>query len=183
MTAGGASAPILSVARYQIGAEAPPAKSVLALGDIGFDQPSALLAHYGLHLQRIADGLPIPGSYWGDSEAGLIASTVFARADTPVHSLLHESAHLLVMSEQRRESVHTDATNSIAEEDAACYLQILLAESLDGVGSSRLMADMDVWGYSFRLGSARAWFEHDAEDARQFLQSETPLLWQQLQPR
>ena len=27
---------------------------------------------------------------------------------------------------------------------------------------------MDAWGYSFRLGSARAWFEHDAEDARQW---------------
>jgi len=24
---------------------------------------------------------------------------------------------------------------------------------------------MDAWGYSFRLGSARAWFENDAEDA------------------
>ena len=31
------------------------------------------------------------------------------------------------------------------------------------------MADMDAWGYTFRLGSAHAWFEHDAEDAREFL--------------
>jgi hypothetical protein len=31
------------------------------------------------------------------------------------------------------------------------------------------MADMDAWGYSFRLGSTRAWFENDAEDARAFL--------------
>jgi len=28
---------------------------------------------------------------------------------------------------------------------------------------------MDAWGYSFRLGSAQAWFEQDAEDARSFL--------------
>ena len=55
------------------------------------------------------------------------------------------------------------------EEDAACYLQILLADHLPGVGRDRLMADMDAWGYSFRLGSARAWFETDAEDARAFL--------------
>jgi hypothetical protein len=26
-----------------------------------------------------------------------------------------------------------------------------------------------LWGYSFRLGSARAWFEGDAEDARIWL--------------
>jgi hypothetical protein len=28
---------------------------------------------------------------------------------------------------------------------------------------------MDSWGYSFRLGSAHAWFAADAEDARQWL--------------
>ena len=28
---------------------------------------------------------------------------------------------------------------------------------------------MDRWGYTFRLGSARAWFEEDAEDARDYL--------------
>ena len=182
MTAGGASAPIPNVAGSTIGAEAPPTKSVLTLGEIGFAPASALLARHGLNLQRVPDGAPIPGSFWGDSEAGLITTTVFARADTPVHSLLHEAAHLLVMPEEHRQAVHTDATDSIAEEDAACYLQILLAESLDGVGSERLMADMDAWGYSFRLGSARAWFEHDAEDARQFLESRG-LLQERLQSR
>jgi hypothetical protein len=30
---------------------------------------------------------------------------------------------------------------------------------------------MDAWGYSFRLGSTRAWFEHDADEARVFLQA------------
>jgi len=28
---------------------------------------------------------------------------------------------------------------------------------------------MDAWGYSFRLGSAGAWFARDAEDARAWL--------------
>jgi hypothetical protein len=86
-----------------------------------------------------------------------------------VHSLLHEAAHLIVMPAERRASAHTNASDSIAEEDATCALQILLADELDGVGGDRLMLDMDSWGYTFRLGSARAWFERDAEDAIAFL--------------
>jgi len=31
---------------------------------------------------------------------------------------------------------------------------------------------MDAWGYSFRLGSAKAWFERDADDARDWLAGE-----------
>ena len=87
-----------------------------------------------------------------------------------MHSLLHEACHLLVMPAERRARVHTDATDSQEEEDATCYLQIVLADALPGVGRDRLMADMDAWGYTFRLGSTRAWFEHDAEDARDWLQ-------------
>ena len=134
-----------------------------------YDAPAALLAGFGLSLVRVPDGEAIPGSYWGECEAGLVGTTVYARADTPVHSLLHEACHLIVMPPERRARVHTDATDSVAEEDATCCLQILLADQLPGVGRDRLMADMDAWGYSFRLGSARAWFEHDAEDARAFL--------------
>jgi len=37
------------------------------------------------------------------------------------------------------------------------------------VGRARITQDIDTWGYSFRLGSARVWFEHDAEDARSWL--------------
>ncbi|HAX36381.1 MAG: hypothetical protein A2X76_09845 [Lysobacterales bacterium GWF1_69_6] len=142
---------------------------VLRLGDIGFGPAAALLASHGLHLQAVPEGEPIPGSYWGECEAGLIGTTVYARPDTPVHSLLHEACHLIVMPPDRRARVHTDATDSVPEEDATCYLQILLADQLPGVGRERLMADMDAWGYTFRLGSARAWFEADAEDARAFL--------------
>lgn len=144
---------------------------MLHLGDIGFGAARELLAGYGLALVEIGPGEPIPGSYWGEREAGLIGSTVYARADTPVHSLLHEACHLIVLPPERRASVHTDASDSQAEEDATCYLQILLADALPGVGGERLMADMDAWGYSFRLGSARAWFDTDAEDARDFLRA------------
>ena len=143
---------------------------MLTLADIGFDAPTQLLAGHGLRLVRVPDGETIPGSYWGECEAGLIGSDVFARADTPVHSLLHEACHLVVMPAERRARVHTDATDSQEEEDATCYLQIVLADALPGVGRDRLMADMDAWGYTFRLGSTRAWFEHDAEDARAWLQ-------------
>lgn len=145
------------------------AGDVLRLADIGFEAPAALLARFGLALARVPAGEPIPGSFWGEDEAGLVGSTVHARADTPVHSMLHEACHLLVMPAGRRAAVHTDATDSVPEEDASCYLQILLADRLPGVGRARLMADMDAWGYSFRLGSTRAWFERDAEDARAFL--------------
>ena len=147
----------------------PDPGRVLRLNDIGEAAPRALLARFGLALQRVADGTPIPGSFWGDEEAGIIGTTVYARGDTPIHSLLHEAGHLIVLPPERRAAVHTDATDSVEEEDATCYLQIVLADALPGVGRDRLMADMDAWGYSFRLGSTRAWFEQDAENARQFL--------------
>lgn len=143
---------------------------VLRLADVGFEAPAALLAQHGLELVRVESDAPIPGSFWGEPEAGVIASTVYARADTPVHSLLHEACHLLVADPAKRASIHTDASDSLEEEDATCYLQIVLAEDLPGFGRARALADMDAWGYSFRLGSARAWFEHDAEDARRFLE-------------
>jgi hypothetical protein len=144
---------------------------VLRLADIGYAAPTALLARHGLALHRVPDGEPIPGSYWGDDEAGVIGSNVHVRDDTPVHSLLHEACHLLVLPPERRAQVHTDATDSVEEEDATCYLQILLADELPGVGRARLMADMDAWGYSFRLGSTQAWFEQDAAEALAFLKA------------
>ncbi|MBP1472681.1 hypothetical protein J7I44_00080 [Frateuria sp. MAH-13] len=147
------------------------APDVLRLADIGYEAPTALLARHGLALRRVPAGDPIPGSFWGDEEAGIIGTTVYARDDTPVHSLLHEACHLLVLPAERRSQVHTDATDSVEEEDATCYLQILLADTLPGVGRARLMTDMDAWGYSFRLGSTRAWFEHDAAEALAFLKS------------
>lgn len=142
---------------------------VLRFAAIDTDGVRTLLERYGLVLERVADGAPIPGSYWGDSEAGVIAHRVYARGDTPVHSLLHEACHLIVAPPDKRASIHTDASDSQTEEDATCYLQIVLADELIDVGSARIAADMDRWGYTFRLGSASAWFENDAEDARAWL--------------
>lgn len=142
---------------------------VLRIADIGFDAPAALLAWHDLQLIHVADDAPIPGSYWGEPEAGVIGLRVYARADTPLHSLLHEACHLLVLDPARRAAVHTNASDSLSEENSTCYLQIVLADSVPGFGRDRALADMDAWGYNFRLGSARAWFERDAEDARAFL--------------
>lgn len=144
---------------------------VLRVGDAGFEACAALLSRHGLRLARIQDAAAIPGCYWGEPEAGVIGDVVYARADTPLHSLLHEACHLLVAGAERRPRIHTDASDSQIEEDATCYLQIVLADALPGFGRARALADMDAWGYSFRLGSAHAWFENDAEDARAFLQS------------
>src|SRR6516225_3920057 len=124
---------------------------MLTLADIDASAARSLLARHGLALERVADQAPIPGSYWGEPEAGVIGEKVYARGDTPVHSLLHETCHLIVAPEQRRALIHTDASDSQAEEDATCYLQILLADELPGVGSARLMDDMDAWGYTYRL--------------------------------
>ena len=40
---------------------------------------------------------------------------------------------------------------------------------LAGPFTDECMEDMDDWGYTFRLGSAKKWFEDDAEDARSWL--------------
>ena len=85
------------------------------------------------------------------------------------HSVLHESAHFICMTPERRSGLDTDAGGDDIEESAVCYLQILLADRLRNVGSERMCRDMDDWGYSFRLGSAARWFAEDAQDARAWL--------------
>jgi len=129
----------------------------------------ALLAPHGLEVRVVPAGETIPGSYWGEPEAGLIGAVLFLRPDTPLHSALHEAAHFVCMSPERRAALERDAGGDDTEENAVCYLQILWADRLPGVGRARLMADMDAWGYSFRLGSAARWFAEDATDARDWL--------------
>jgi hypothetical protein len=128
-----------------------------------------LLGRYGIALTLVAPGEGIPGSYWGHSEAGLKGGRLSARLDTPVHSVLHEASHYICMTPERRAGLDRDAGGTDLEESAVCYLQVLLAEQLPGVGRARLFADMDAWGYSFRLGSTRAWFDEDATDALAWL--------------
>jgi hypothetical protein len=143
--------------------------SVLTLADIDSAALRVLLDRYGMRLEIVAADAVIPGSFWGDSEAGLIGNRLLARADTPVHSMLHEACHYICMDGWRRNGLHTDAGGDYAEENGVCYLQILLAGHLPDVGRARLLLDMDAWGYSFRLGSAARWFMEDAEDARDWL--------------
>ena len=146
--------------------------SVMTVAELGGSTLVGLLQRYGLAPVVVAAEADIPGSFWGESEAGLIDNRLYVRPDTPVHSALHEACHYVCMDRARRAGLHTDAGGDYAEEDAVCYLQILLADRLPGVGRDRLLADMDAWGYSFRLGSARRWFEADAEDALVWLQRE-----------
>lgn len=142
---------------------------MLLLNSIDRPTLGLLLERYGLELHLITPEEIIPGSYWGDREAGLIGAQIFARLDTPLHSVLHESAHFVCMTPERRAGLDTDAGGDHPEENAVCYLQILFADALPAVGRLRMFRDMDDWGYTFRLGSAAAWFEQDAEDARLWL--------------
>ena len=157
--------------------------AVLRLGDIDTDEIARLLARFGLRLIRCGDDEPIPGSYWGDDEAGLKADRIYARAATPLHSILHESSHYICLTPERRLQIDTDAGSDDAEENAVCFLQVLLADCLAPLGRARMFADMDAWGYSFRLGSSQAWFEDDADDALHWLikqglvEQSAQLLW------
>jgi len=138
---------------------------VLRLADIDTTGLARLLAEFGLKLEHCPASQPIPHSYWGDQEAGLKDNRLYACDDTPLHSILHEACHFICLDPARRRQIDTDAGSDEAEENAVCYLQILLADEIEGFGRERMFTDMDTWGYSFRLGSSRAWFEDDADDA------------------
>jgi hypothetical protein len=142
---------------------------VLLVADIGFPTLAEECRRVGLECRLIPDNAEIPGSYWGESEAGLVGAQLFVRADTPVHSALHEASHFVCMDGARRRLLERDAGGDYDEENAVCYLQILWGDRIRGVGARRMQQDMDRWGYTFRLGSATAWFEKDADDARQWL--------------
>jgi hypothetical protein len=130
-----------------------------------------VLGRFGLEVVRVGDGAAIPGSYWGESEAGLAGRQLLLRTDTPLHSALHEAAHYVCMTSARRTTLERDAGGDDSEENAVCYLQAVLAERIANYGKECVLADMDRWGYSFRLGSAARWFYEDSSDARIWLQS------------
>jgi len=142
---------------------------VLRLADVELTSLRSLLDYFGLSLKIITQGSEIPGSFWGDEEAGLIGNDLLVRDDTPLHSILHEACHYVCLDETRRTDLHTDAGGDYDEENAVCYLQVLLADHIEGFDRQRMFQDMDHWGYTFRLGSAKAWFESDAEDALAWL--------------
>lgn len=134
-----------------------------------------LLADFNLQVHWLPANAPIPGSYWGEPEAGLIGNTLYVRDDTPVHSALHEACHYLLMDDSRRLALNRDAGGSDTEENAVCYLQCLLADRLAGYSRTQILADMDAWGYHFILGSAAAWFFRDSDDAQTWLRQRLAL--------
>ncbi len=142
---------------------------MLLVADVAVDVIQVLLERYSLKLIVLPPGSEITGSFWGEPEAGIVAQTVYVRNDTPIHSFLHETCHVVCMSAARRCGLNRNAGGDDLEESAVCYLQVVLADVFEGVGQRRLMTDMDAWGYSFRLGSTLEWFLNDAEDAREFL--------------
>ena len=144
---------------------------MLLVRDVSRAAIEALLLRFEIEFVEQESNCVIRGSFWGDSEAGIIGRTVYVRRDTPIHSLLHESCHVICMTGDRRSGLDRDAGGDDLEEAAVCYLQIILADHIDSVGRERVMLDMDAWGYSFRLGNTRDWFRNDAEDAAEFLRN------------
>ena len=142
---------------------------MLTVADLPPQALQNLLTTYAIQVKIVPNSENIPGSFWGDSEAGLITNNLYVRPETPVHSALHESCHYICLDTQRRENLDTDAGGDYDEENAVCYLQILLGAKLPTCSADTLMKNMDSWGYTFRLGSAKAWFDDDAEDAQQWL--------------
>lgn len=147
-------------------------KPVLRVADRDAASLAQLFSRFGLHVRMLAADARIPGSYFGEPEAGLVGDALYVRTDTPLHSAFHEACHYICMDDSRRRVLDRDAGGDYDEENAVCYLQILLADRMPEFGRDRMLADMDAWGYTFRLGSARAWFEQDADDAREWLRCE-----------
>lgn len=147
----------------------PVTPNVTPVDAIGVVTLRQLLAAFHLGVTEIPLDAPIPGSFWGDAEAGLQGDTLLVRPDTPLHSALHEAGHYVCMDPARRAALDTDAGGDYDEENAVCYWQIMVCDRIDGVDRATMCADMDAWGYTFRLGSAAAWFADDAEDARAWL--------------
>lgn len=145
---------------------------MLTVADLPTQALQELLEPYAIEVKIVANSKPIPGSFWGDSEAGIIKNILYVWPETPVHSALHEACHYICLDTARRDDLDTDAGGDYDEENAVCYLQILLGAKLSGSSADILMNNMDSWGYTFRLGSASAWFQNDAEDAQQWLLKE-----------
>lgn len=142
---------------------------MLLVADLDRGAIDSLLRRFDLQLVIQPNDESITGSFWGGAEAGIVGHTVFVRDDTPVHSLLHETCHIICMAAARRDCLNRDAGGDDLEESAVCFLQVRLADYLDGASAAAIMRDMDEWGYSFRLGSTLEWFQNDADDAQEFL--------------
>lgn len=130
-----------------------------------------VLNRYDLVLNTVAPYTNIPYSFWGAPEAGRKNNQLYVRFDTPLHSILHEVSHYVCMSQNQRCLNSYDAGGGVFEENATCFLQILLSDHICGYNRTQQMQDMDNWGYNFRLGSSSSWFQQDTEETRQWLQN------------
>ena len=101
-----------------------PSSDVVRLAELDADSVADLLGRYGMSLVKVARQADIPGSFWGAPEAGLVDNRLYARADTPVHSILHEASHYICMDPHRRQNLHTDAGGDYDEENGVCFLQV-----------------------------------------------------------
>ena len=119
---------------------ARPAIDVLRVGPGVHSSIESLTPRYGAELVFRGADATLPGSYWGESEAGLRGNLLYVRADTPLHSLLHELSHFVCMTPERRAGLDRDAGGDDAEECAVCYLQIVLADELPMLGRERMLA-------------------------------------------
>lgn len=139
---------------------------MLTVGELAPHSLEHFFGPWGVEVAWVAAGEAIPSSYFGAPEAGICGDTLFVRADTPVHSALHEGFHLVCAGRERRATIDGDAGDGdFVEEVAVCYLQLATAAELPGFNFERACRDMDAWGYTFRVGSAARWFAEDAEDA------------------
>ncbi len=145
-----------------------PSLPILCVDNLPSNTVTKLGDRFGIQIKRQASGTKIKGTFWGEPEAGIVGKCVFVRGDTPVHSLLHELCHIVCMSPDRRQALNADAASDDNEEAAVCYLQLALADSVAEIGRTRIMCDMDAWGYSFPEGSTQSWYEA-AIDARDWL--------------
>lgn len=145
--------------------------TILTIADIQLAQLQSVLGKYNLTVHLVDENQKIPGSWFGETEAGIIENNLYIRNDTPVHSALHEASHYICMAPERRDKLHTNAGGDYDEENGVCYLSLLLSNYIDGFGIDRMFSDMDEWGYTFRLGSSKAWFEEDAKEVFDWLLS------------
>ena len=79
-----------------------------------------LAARYGVPVKQVEPGAPIPGTYWGEPEAGILNGVLHARPDTPVHSFLHELGHIVCADAVRRAGIRADAGGEDIEESGVC---------------------------------------------------------------
>ncbi len=68
---------------------------MLTVADLPTQALQNLLSPYSIIVESVSNNAPIPGSFGGDSEAGLIRNILYVRPEPPVHSALHEACHYI----------------------------------------------------------------------------------------